>query len=68
MNRPDPVSRFLQSAFSDLFTTSGDNFFLMFLIDLMHEVEIGSWKALFIHLLQILASVDESTLHELDRR
>jgi hypothetical protein len=39
----------------------------MFLIDLMHEVEIGSWKALFIHLLRILASVDESTLHELER-
>lgn len=34
----------------------------------MHEVEIGSWKALFIHLLRILASVDKSTLHELDRR
>jgi len=34
----------------------------------MHEVELGVWKALFIHLLRIVATVDESKLHELDRR
>jgi hypothetical protein len=40
----------------------------MMLPDLMHEVEIGGWKALFIHLLRILESVDEGLLTELDYR
>lgn len=39
----------------------------MLLPDLMHEVEIG-WKALFIHLLRILQSIDEGLLVELDSR
>jgi len=34
----------------------------------MHEVELGVWKALLIHLIRILEAVDESTLHEFDRR
>lgn len=34
----------------------------------MHEVELGVWKAIFIHLLRILDSQDESLKHELDRR
>lgn len=34
----------------------------------MHEVELGVWKALFIHLLRILESVNENLLHELDKR
>jgi hypothetical protein len=34
----------------------------------MHEVELGVWKALMIHLLRILNAVDENLLNELDRR
>ena len=34
----------------------------------MHEVELGVWKLLFIHLLRILQSIDEGLLLELDRR
>jgi hypothetical protein len=40
----------------------------MLLPDLMHEVEIGGWKALLIHLLRMLQSVDDQLLVELDRR
>lgn len=40
----------------------------MLVVDLMHEVELGVWKAIFIHLLRILDSQDESLKHELDRR
>jgi hypothetical protein len=40
----------------------------MLLPDVMHEVEIGGWRALFIHLLRILESVDELLLVELDKR
>jgi hypothetical protein len=40
----------------------------MLLPDLMHEIELGVWRALFIHLLRMLQSIDESLTVELDRR
>ncbi|KAG6906427.1 hypothetical protein DXG01_013963, partial [Tephrocybe rancida] len=40
----------------------------MFVVDLLHEVELGVVKSLIIHLLRILESVDENLLHEFDRR
>jgi hypothetical protein len=40
----------------------------MLVIDLMHEFELGVWKALFIHLLRILNAVDKTLINELDRR
>jgi hypothetical protein len=40
----------------------------MLLPDLMHEVETGGWKALFLQLLRLLEAVDESLLVELDQR
>jgi hypothetical protein len=42
--------------------------FKMLVVDIMHEFELGVWKALFIHLLRILESVDKALIHELDRR
>jgi hypothetical protein len=58
----------LQNAFSDRLSSYGFNLFKMLLPDLMHEFELGVWRAIFIHLLRILQSVDESLLLELDRR
>jgi hypothetical protein len=40
----------------------------MLLVDLMHEFELGVWKALFIHLLRMLNAMDKSLINELDRR
>jgi hypothetical protein len=40
----------------------------MLLPDLMHEFELGVWRAVFIHLLRILQSVNVDLLVELDRR
>lgn len=40
----------------------------MLLVDLMHEFELGVWRALFIHLLRLLQAVDPRLAHELDRR
>ena len=40
----------------------------MFIIDLMHEVELGAWRALLMQLLRILEASDETMLRELDRR
>jgi hypothetical protein len=40
----------------------------MFVVDLMHEFELGVWRALFIHLLRILQAADKALIHELDSR
>jgi len=40
----------------------------MFIIDLMHEVELGGWRALLIQLLRILEAENEAILREFDRR
>ena len=57
-----------QNAFSDKLMPLGFNMFDIFVVDLMHEVELGVWKAVFIHLLRLLDCHDESSKHELDRR
>jgi hypothetical protein len=42
----------------------------MLVVDLLHEFELGVWKALFTHLIRILyaAAPDRSLVAELDRR
>jgi hypothetical protein len=40
----------------------------MFVVDLMHEFELGVWRAVFVHLLRILESVSPALLIELDHR
>ena len=57
-----------QNAFSECLGHYGFNMFNMVVVDLLHEVELGVWKAIFIHLLRILDCQDESLKHELDRR
>jgi hypothetical protein len=57
-----------QNAFSDKLTPLGLNMFDMLVVDLMHEVELGVWKAVFIHLLCLLDCHDENLKHELDQR
>jgi hypothetical protein len=42
--------------------------FPTFVVDVMHEVELGTWRSLFIHLLRLLQSVDGSLINELDKR
>jgi hypothetical protein len=57
-----------QNAFSDRLFHLGFNMYSMMVPDLMHEIETGVWRSLFIHLLRMLQSIDESLLVELDRR
>ena len=45
---------FLQNAFSHRLSQFGFNLFSIFLVDFMHEIELGVWRSLFIHLLRIL--------------
>ncbi|KIJ57457.1 hypothetical protein HYDPIDRAFT_64582, partial [Hydnomerulius pinastri MD-312] len=58
------------NAFSHKLGSLGFNLFCMLVVDLMHEFELGVWKALFIHLIRILsaAKVGDVLVSELDRR
>jgi hypothetical protein len=58
----------LQNAFSHKLAPLGFNLFNMLVVDVMHEFELGVWKALFIHLLRILESADKALINELDCR
>jgi hypothetical protein len=58
----------VQNAFSCKLTEFGFSLFSMLVVDLMHEFELGVWKAVFIHLLRILDSQSEGLKHELDKR
>lgn len=57
-----------QNAFSERLSAFGFNMFPMLVVDLMHEVELGIWRSLFIHLLRILEHEGRGLLLELDRR
>ncbi|KAF8228312.1 hypothetical protein L208DRAFT_1002824, partial [Tricholoma matsutake] len=54
------------NAFSNKLAPFGFNTFSMLTVDLMHEVELSVWKAVFIHLLCILDCQNENLKHELD--
>ncbi|KAG2056121.1 hypothetical protein BDR06DRAFT_981565 [Suillus hirtellus] len=58
------------NAFSERLGCLGFNLFIMLVVDLMHEFELGVWKALFTHLIHILsaAHTGDALVHELDRR
>ncbi|KAJ3524523.1 hypothetical protein NMY22_g10961 [Coprinellus aureogranulatus] len=56
------------NAFSELLLADGFNVYDMAVVDILHEVEIGVWKSLFIHLLRILEVADPALIHVLDRR
>ena len=45
---------------------SGVNFFMLFVVNLLHKFELGVWKAIFTHLLHILYAV--GGIQELDKQ
>jgi len=45
------------------------NMYALLTVDLLHEVELGVWKSLFIHILRLLQLLSPNYGHnELDRR
>ncbi|KAF9242150.1 hypothetical protein BU15DRAFT_73077 [Melanogaster broomeanus] len=56
------------NAFSTRLGHTGFDFFMMLVVDLLHEFELGVWKAIFTHLLRILDSLKKGELAELDHR
>ena len=57
-----------QSAFISALSKFGLDFFSLFVVDLMHEFELGVWKAVFMHLVRILHTQGAETITEFDRR
>jgi hypothetical protein len=57
-----------QNAFSERLQELGFNFYSMFVPDLMHEFELGVWKATFTHLLHILYAHGGDVIQELNYR
>ncbi|GBE85522.1 hypothetical protein SCP_0800390 [Sparassis crispa] len=57
-----------RSAFSTHLSQFSFNFYSMFVPDLMHEFELGVWKAIFIHLLRILYAASGDKIQEFNKR
>jgi hypothetical protein len=62
---PDKV---FQNAFSLRLLEHRFNFYQMFVPDLMHEFELGVWKAVFTHLMHILHTYGNDTISILNSR
>ncbi|KAG6914461.1 hypothetical protein DXG01_017109 [Tephrocybe rancida] len=58
----------IMNAFSDKLSESGFNFFQMLVVDILHEWEIGTWKATFIHLIRLIYAVNAANVNRLDAR
>ncbi|OJA15139.1 hypothetical protein AZE42_07563 [Rhizopogon vesiculosus] len=57
-----------RNAFSDRLAEFLFNFFLLFVVDLLHEFELGVWKAIFTHLMRILVAAGGIAVQELNWR
>jgi len=55
----DPI---LQNTFSKKLREHGLNVYLIFVVDFLHEFELGVWKAVLIHLICIMYTNGESTI------
>ncbi|TEB27708.1 hypothetical protein FA13DRAFT_1634250 [Coprinellus micaceus] len=58
----------MNNAFSDRLSCHGFDLFKMLVVDIMHEVELGVWKALFIQILRLMEASDKGAIHKLDER
>jgi hypothetical protein len=57
-----------QNAFCEKLTSLGLDVFAMFVVDLLHEFELGVGRAILIHLFRILETSDDTLLAEIDKR
>ncbi|KZT03337.1 uncharacterized protein LAESUDRAFT_660054, partial [Laetiporus sulphureus 93-53] len=57
-----------RSAFSIRLSEFGFDFYPMFVVDLIHEFELGVWKAILTHLLQILYAEGNNTIQRSNKR
>ncbi|KAF8577949.1 hypothetical protein K439DRAFT_1648918 [Ramaria rubella] len=57
-----------ENTFSKRLTPDQFNKYLMFVVGLMHEFELGVWKAVFIHLIRLLSELGPDRVNELNKR
>ncbi|KAI0823815.1 hypothetical protein BC628DRAFT_1420563 [Trametes gibbosa] len=57
-----------QSAFSRCLAKYGFDIYRMLVPDVMHEIELGTWKATMTHLVRILTCIGPSVVNELNIR
>ncbi|KAJ8503450.1 hypothetical protein ONZ45_g10851 [Pleurotus djamor] len=55
-----------QNVFSKQLAQFGGDYFSLFVPDLMHEIELGTWKSLFVHLLRILHAQGGDSIQRLN--
>lgn len=58
----------MKNTFSERLSGHGFNLYRMLAVDVMHEVEIGTWKAVFIQLLRLMEVLDKGAINKLDSR
>ena len=46
----------------------GFQLYLMFVVDFLHEIELGVWKAVFSHCIRLLYAHDPNAVHELNKQ
>ncbi|KAI0071414.1 hypothetical protein K474DRAFT_1735052 [Panus rudis PR-1116 ss-1] len=56
------------NAFVDRLSSFGQNIFSLFVVDLMHEFELGVFKSVFTHLIRMLISVGNNTIQTFNER
>jgi hypothetical protein len=61
------ITNLFQNAFSSRLSKFM-NCFNLFVVDLMHEVELGTWKGTLTHIIRMLQSLDDNLLNVLDKR
>lgn len=67
-NNVDRADVVVENAFSERLGQTGFDFFLMLVVDLLHEVELGVWKSILVHLFRMVDSLKGALLAEVDRR
>ncbi|KAA1477321.1 hypothetical protein DENSPDRAFT_828693 [Dentipellis sp. KUC8613] len=58
----------VRNAFSDLLAPFNDNLYDKFVVDLLHEFELGVWKGTFAHLIRLLIAIGGNQVQELNTR
>ncbi|KAG2021050.1 hypothetical protein CC2G_006316 [Coprinopsis cinerea AmutBmut pab1-1] len=57
-----------RNAFSERLSPFGFDFHQMVVVDILHEVDAGVWKYIFVQLLRLLEAVQSGQVNELDKR
>ncbi|KAG6825178.1 hypothetical protein H0H92_004459 [Tricholoma furcatifolium] len=58
----------IRNAFSRLLLPNGENFYNLFVVDVLHEIELGVIKHTFTHLIRMLYTLGAGSVAQLDRK